>query len=162
MCKFIAFLYDSIPIRSVRAFLIKRHFAKCPNCKKESAIGDLLQEKLQVPEWIKAEQSLWPQIKEKVLSPQPLPSAHRQKALRFIAPRWQWALAGLALLLVVGINLLIERDFHPQHLQEPFIVSTTAPRIIIIHAEIKGKQAKPCLSNSGKIFCLVRGIKIRG
>jgi hypothetical protein len=143
MCKFIAFLYGLIPLQGFRAFLIKRHIANCSICEKEPAIETLLQEKLRIPEWIESEQSLWPKIKEKVLSPEPLPSAHRQKVLRFMAPRWQWALAGLALLLVVGINILIERDLDPQRLQEEFIATATIPTVIITHAEIKGKKAKP-------------------
>lgn len=143
MCKFIAFLYDLIPIQGFRDFLIKRYITECSICEKESAIETLLEEKLQIPEWIESEDSLWPQIREKVFLQEPLPSPHRQKVLRFMPRRWQWALAGLALLLVVAINLLIERGFDAKRLQGELIATTTAPRIIITHAEIKGKKAKP-------------------
>jgi hypothetical protein len=162
MCKFIAFLYDLIPIQGFRAFLIKRHIAKCPICEKESAMETILEEKFKIPDWIESEQSLWPQIREKVFGPEPLPT-HRQKALRIMPPRWQWALAGIALLLVVGINLLIERDFDRKRIQGEFIATTTAPRIIITHAEIKGKQAKPFIyQTQGKYFVWFEESKSEG
>lgn len=143
MCKIIAFLYGLIPIQGFRAFLVKKHFAKCPACQKEWAIETILVEKFQTPGWIESEQSLWPQIRKKIYALEIPPSTPRQKARQFLIPRWQWALAGLALLVLVGINLLIERDFHQNALQGEFIATSTTPRIIITHAEINGKKAKP-------------------
>ncbi len=143
MCKLIAFLYGSIPIQGFRTFLIKKHFSKCPVCQSELDIEALFTEKFQIPEWIESEQSLWPQIREKILTLEIPSSPSRQKDRRFLIPRWQWALAGLALLLVVGISLLIERDFRQNAYQGEFIATSSTPRIIIMHVEIKGKKAKP-------------------
>ncbi len=143
MCKFIVFLYDMIPIQGIRAFLIKKHIDRCPVCQREMAIETLLEEKFKIPEWIESEQSLWPQIREKAFSQKPVLLSGRQKERPFKISGWQWALAGLALLVVVGINVLIGPDLSPRRHSREFIVSAAQPKIIITHAEIEGREAKP-------------------
>ncbi len=152
MCKLISFLYDLIPIRGFRAFLIKKHLIKCAICQNELSIEPLYEEKFKAPEWIESEQSLWPHIREK-LSTQRIPSSPSlQNKKRFLIPRWQWALAGFILLVLVGIYLLIKQDFRQNALKGEFIATSTTPRIVIMHAEIEGKKAKPFVYQTQERF----------
>ena len=143
MCKFITFLYDLIPIQSFRAYLIQKHFAKCPGCQNELDIDTLLEEKFKIPDWVESEPNLWPQIREKICTIDARPSSIRHRARRFSIPFWQWTAAGLALFALLGISLLVNRYFHQKNLRGEFIASSRLPRIIITHAEINGKKARP-------------------
>ncbi len=152
MCKFITFLFDLIPIPRFRSYLIKTHLAKCSFCQKELVPDSVLEEKFKIPIWIQSEQSLWPQISDKIFTCEDLPHEHRPRALPFSVPRWQWALVVLALVVLVGINLLIERDIGRRSIQGEISVSSTTPRIIITRAEIKGKKAKPFIYQTKERF----------
>jgi hypothetical protein len=143
VCKLIILLYDLVPIQGFRAYLIKKHLAKCPVGQRDLDIETLLKEKFRIPGWIESEKSLWPHVREKIFAPETVPSASSERALRFTKPWWHWAVAGLALLVMAALNLLILRNFNHHPFQGESAVPPFTSTIIINHAEIKGRKAKP-------------------
>lgn len=137
MCKFFKFLYRLIPGRNFQFFLIKKHFSGCYRCQKEIEINDLLKEIIVIPEWIKAEKSLWPQIKPVLYTPEEKVLKIKRKYEVSFFKKWRWAIAGLALVIVMGLSLMVHQNFLKESL------SKEKPRIEITYAEIKGKKAKP-------------------
>jgi len=137
MCKFFKFLYRLIPVRNFQSFLIKKHFSGCYCCQKEMEINDLLKEIIVIPDWIKAEKSIWPQIKPVLHTPEEKALKIKRKYEVSFFKKWRWAIAGLALVIVMGLSLMVHQNF----IKESF--SKEKPRIEITYAEIKGKKAKP-------------------
>jgi hypothetical protein len=101
-----------------------------------------VEESFTMPAWIKNESSLWPHIKEKIQRMEQEPKSSQKSRSTFLLRRWQWATAGLALIILVGVILVVDR----RKIQSPSGVETTLalknPKIKIIHAEISGKEAK--------------------
>jgi hypothetical protein len=142
MCKLIRFLYLTIPLHGFRDFLIQKHLADCPRCQKDWTFAPDLEKSFAMPVWINKESSLWPHIKQKLQRMEQAPKASRKHRPSFLLHRWQWATTGLALIMLVGVILVVERT----KIQSPAGVETTLtlknPQIKIIHAEIQGKKAK--------------------
>ena len=143
MCKLIRFLYKLVPFLFFRAVLNRKHIAVCQRCQKEWAIETSIQEALSPPEWIKNEQSLWPQIRETIGTAKPGEAEDRKGKEAFFFPGWQWALAGLTLLIMVGINIVLDKGSIPAVSRTIGFPPVAIPQIKIIHAEISGKKAKP-------------------
>lgn len=137
MCNFFKFLYQLIPVKNFRSFLIKKHFSSCYRCQKEIEINNQLKEIIVIPEWIKEEKSLWPQIKPRLYTPEEKVLKIKKKYEFSFFKRWRWAMAGLALIIVMGLSLLIHQNF--------FKITSSKEKsgIEITYAEIKGKKAKP-------------------
>lgn len=142
MCKLFKLLYRFIPLKRFRSFLIERHFSRCPGCQKELEIEGRLEEMLAVPDWIKEEKSLWPEIKLGLLAQREKNLPAERRARFFFHKKWQWAVAGLALAAAVGTNFLIHQRFLKKA-SEQGAFSEEKTRIAITFAEIKGGKARP-------------------
>ena len=141
MCKFYKLLYWLIPLKNFHSFLINKHFSGCGRCLKETEMDNRLKEVV-IPDWIKTEESLWPKIKPGLSIPE---EKEPVKQKNFDLPsfkKWHWALAGLALVCVVGLCVLIHRNFLKNPPAEEASVKEMS-RIKITYAEIKGKKARP-------------------
>ena len=144
MCKLIRFLYISIPILDFRDFLIQKHLGDCPHCQREWEIDRKTEESLWMPGWIKKESSLFPRIQEKIkrarVEQEEAPST---KIMTTFFPRWQWTLAGLVLIILVGMILVVDKILIQPSPETEFSLALKNPQVKIIHAEISGKKAKP-------------------
>lgn len=142
MCKFYKFLYRLIPFKSFQSFLIKEHFSRCLLCQEETEIDIQLKEILVIPDKVKAEESLWSEIKPRLYSPGEEDSESKTKIRFFSFRKWKWALTASFLLLVVivaltGINYFL--------LDKPRIekgLKGQEKRVIVKSATIQGKPAK--------------------
>ena len=143
MCKLIRSLYSLIPILSFRAYLIRKHLSLCPKCQREWIIGNSSEESFTMPEWIKNEHSLWPRIQERIHTVELEEIRYRRRKKTFLFPRRQWALAGLALLILVGISFVLDKNWIHKSTKREVSLALKNPRVNIIHAEIHGKKAKP-------------------
>lgn len=144
MCKLIRFLYTTIPFHGFRDYLIQNHLEDCPQCQRKWAIARDIEDFFAMPEWIKKESSLWPRIQEKIkrkrVEQEQAPSGKKEI---FFFPRWRWALAGLALFILVGMIFLIDKTMIQPPIETRISFALKNPQIKIIHAEIQGKKAKP-------------------
>jgi hypothetical protein len=68
-------------------------------------------------------------------------SSKRKKA--FLFPRWQWALAGLTLLILVGVSLVLDKALVHKPTKGDVSMTPRIPQVHIIHAKLHGKKAKP-------------------
>ncbi|UCE39799.1 MAG: hypothetical protein JSV17_09925 [Candidatus Aminicenantes bacterium] len=143
MCKFIRLFYFMIPIHGFRAFLIQKHFSGCSKCQKEWGLDQSAQGSFTKPDWIAQERSLWSQIRERiyVVKPEEIRSGRRQKT--FLFPRWRWALAGLALLILAGISFVLDKSWIHKSTKEDVSLTLKNFQVNIKHAKIHGKKAKP-------------------
>jgi hypothetical protein len=96
-----------------------------------------------MPEWIKKESSLWPSIRKRLSSPEwdALSGKADRAAKRNFHLRWQWALAGLFIVLLAGTTFIFHnRTMPPTAKTDVSSLPKTAP-IKITHAKIHGKRA---------------------
>jgi len=137
-------LYSLIPVANFRAFLIRKHISSCPECQKEWEIDGTMEDFFMAPSWIEKEGSLWPRIQETIRATEiENSSARRNSYTTGFFPRWQWALAGFALILLAGINLIVNKSaFRSLPLSEVDL-AYKPPQVKIIRAEIHGQKAKP-------------------
>lgn len=143
MCKLIRSLFRLIPILGFRAYLIRRHISLCPKCLGEWINSPRTERLFTMPEWIKNEQSLWPQIREAIREAEKSEILEEKRKKTFYFPRWRWALAGAALLILIGINLVLNKDLIRKFSKTEISSVTTIPQIKIVRAEIDGQTAKP-------------------
>ena len=137
-------LYNLIPIPKFRAFLIQKHISSCPECQKEWEIDETMEDFFMAPGWIDKEGSLWPRIQETILATEREDSLARTSGKTSgIVPRWQWALAGFALLLMAGINLIVNKSAIRSLPLHEVDLALKPPQVKIIRAEIHGQKAKP-------------------
>lgn len=142
MCKFYKFLYWLIPVKSFQSFLIRKHFSGCDRCQREIEMDNRLKEMV-IPDWIRAEKSLWPQIKSRLSIPEEKTHVKEKKDGFFSYKKWPWAMAGLALVCVMGSSVLIYRNFQKKLSVEKAALVNEMSRVKINYAEIKGKKAIP-------------------
>lgn len=144
MCKLIRLLYRLIPVIGFRAFLNRTHLSSCSKCRRAWAIDKSMEECFtMIPEWIKKERSLWPQIQEAISTTEHRESFAEGKKTPLFFPRWQWALAGLALIILAGVNIVLNKSSVPSAPKIEGTPPLNPPLIQIVHAEISGKKAKP-------------------
>ena len=143
MCKLIRFVYLVIPIHGFRAFLIKKHLAACDVCQEVWGTDESAQEAFSTPVWIQKEHDMWPQIRDKIhlVEQEEIRSKKGKKA--FLFPRWQWGLAGLILLILVGVSLVLDKARVHKPTKGDVSMTLETPQVHIIHAKIHGKKAKP-------------------
>jgi hypothetical protein len=142
MCKFYKLLYWLIPVKSFQSFLIRKHFSGCDRCQREIEIDNRLKEMV-IPDWIRAEKSFWPQIKPRLSIPEEKTHVKENKDGFFSFKKWHWAMAGLALVCVMGSSVLIYRNFQKKLSVEKAALINEMSRVKINYAEIKGKKAIP-------------------
>jgi len=146
MCKFCKLLYRLIPGKRIQSILIKKHIANCSQCQKEiEEASSLIKETSIVPNWIEATENLWPQIKQKIYAREEKAEKHRRKYGISLHGKWRWAMAFVFLALVIGLVVLIHKNFFTRTSIEETYLTKEKPRITIKYAEIKGKKAKPCI-----------------
>lgn len=137
-------LYKLISIPSFRAFLIQKHISSCPKCQKEWSIDETMEDLFAAPGWIEKEASFWPRIQETILANEiedALDRTRNRTTGKF--PRWQWAMAGFALLLLAGINIIVSKGPIRRLPLAELDLARKPPQIKIIRAEIHGQKAKP-------------------
>jgi len=144
MCKLCRFLYRLIPGKSFQAFLIKKHISSCSQCQKEiEEANSRIKEISIIPDWVKVEESLWPQIKQKLYTQEGKVLKTKRKRGFPLLRKWHWAMACLFLAVVIGLSLLIHQNFLTKTSIEETCFTEENPRIKIKYAEIKGNAAKP-------------------
>jgi hypothetical protein len=153
MCKILGFLYMIIPFKRLKGALIRKHFERCQRCSQEiEAVADAAGSALK-PKWIQESPSLWPKIRERLVSRKSQPelrlSLPRPYPGRAHARRWkQAAVAALAAVIVLGsIGLFVLRHSGRARLGPgsgpPGEPPGTSPRVEVNAAELKGKPANP-------------------
>lgn len=150
MCRLYKLLYKLFPVKSFQSFLIKKHFSICSSCQKETEIESQLKNVLATPCWIAKEESIWPQIREKLYS-------QRKKTLKadrafqpFFLKKWKWAAVGLVLVVSIGVVLLVHTNLKRESAGAEALLEDT-PRIVIKHAEIEGKKARAYIYQTPEI-----------
>lgn len=143
MCKLYKFLYRLVPSKRFQSFLIKKHFSVCSLCQQEFETDEKLKEIFAHTAWTKDEKSLWPEIKPKLHTPEKITLEEKRKYGFSFIRKWHWAMAGLALAIMVGLNLLIQQGFQEKAPVKGASLEKERARVIIKHAEIRGKKAKP-------------------
>lgn len=150
MCRLYKLLYKLFPVKSFQSFLIEKHFSVCSSCQKETEIENQLNKVLAAPSWIAKEESIWPQIREKLYS-------QRKKTLKadrtfqpFFFTKWKWAAVILVLVVAVGLVLLVQTNFERKSSEAEALLEDT-PRVVIKHAEIEGKKARVYIYQSPEI-----------
>ena len=150
MCRFFKLLYRLFPFKTLKSFLIEKHFAVCPHCQKDTEIESQLKTMLAIPSWIEKEESMWPKIKERF-------SSQRKKSFKadkapglFLFKKWKWAAAGLVMVIAVGAVLIVYMNFQRKPGEAEALMKET-PRVVIEHAEINGKKARPYIYQTPEI-----------
>jgi len=152
MCKFIRFLYMMTPIHGFRAYLIQRHLGACAQCQREWGIDKSTEESFTKSEWAENEYNLWPQIQKKIRASEFEEIHPEKRKISFHFPHWQWALAGLTLLIFFVINLVLNRGLVHSLSKKEVSLAIKIPQVRIIHAEIRGKKARPFIFQTPENF----------
>ena len=150
MCRLYNLLYTIFPVKRFRSFLIKKHFSACSSCQKESEIESQLKDMLAAPSWIAKEEIMWPQIREKLNSQRKKSFKTEKTPQPFFSTRWKWAAAGLVLVVAIGVVLLVITSVQRKSEEAEALVKET-PRVLIKHAEINGKKARPYIYQTPEI-----------
>lgn len=144
MCKFCKFLCWLTLGKRFQTFLLKEHIANCSHCQKEiEEANNRIKEISIVPNWIKEEESLWPQMKQKLYISEKKELKTERKHKFSLFKRWRWATVVLIIIIVMGLGLLIHQNFLKRPAVEEAALVKDKLRIKITFAEIKGKEAKP-------------------
>lgn len=143
MCRLLRLLYHIIPIKKLQAFLILKHFDRCPSCREKASADAELERLLSVPSWVEEEQSLWPDIKTGILKEEESRSFHEKKARPFRVMMMKWAAAGLLLAVVFALNFWLHKDFAGSQTPADSEGVKNISKISIKYAEVNGKKAKP-------------------
>ena len=134
MCRLLEWLYLLIPVRFVRAQLLRSHIEACARCRERFNLSSDLGTVSVTPDWIDAEESLWPAVRERIRRTTPAASGRRPVPLHFVR-RWRWEipviLAGI--LAVAGVGLFLLR---------PAADPNARPRVSIIRINSGGREAK--------------------
>ena len=151
-CRTIKFLYDLLPLKIWRGYLIRRHIEKCAACERQLAPDEGVRALLIKEEEAGDSGRLWPGIRAKLQldvekGKLPHPSAR---------VRWRWALATASLMIAVLAGLWLFRGYKPDRVlstsesggkfqiqdmkignepARPFVYQPQDSKIIIIWAE---------------------------
>lgn len=151
MCKFCKLLYWLIPGKNFQASLIKKHIASCSQCQKEiEEANNRIKETSIIPNWVNAEDSLWPKIKQKIYAQEEKTLKIKRKHLFSLPGKWRWTMACLFIALMIGLSLVIRYNFFVKTSKEETYFTKENPRIRIKYAEILGEKAKPYIYQTQK------------
>jgi hypothetical protein len=150
MCRLYKLLYKLFPVKSFQSFLIEKHFSVCSNCQKETEIESQLKNVLTVPSWIAKEENIWPQIREKLYSQRKKQIKAEKTRKPFFFIKWKWAAVSLVLVVAVGVILMVQTNFQRISADAEALLEDT-PRVLIKHAEIEGKKARPYIYQTPEI-----------
>jgi len=150
MCRLYKLLYKLFPVKSFQSFLIEKHFSVCSSCQKETEIESQLKNVLAVPNWIVQEEIMWPQIREKLYSQRKKLFKTKKTLQPFFFAKWKWAVASLVFVVAFGVIIMIHINFQRKSAEEEALLEDT-PRVVIKHAEINGKKARPYIYQTPEI-----------
>lgn len=150
MCKLYKLLYHLFPFKSLQSFLIEKHFAVCSHCQKDIEIEGQLKNILAIPSWIEKEESVWPEIKERIYSQRKESFKADKTPVLFFLKKWKWAAVGLILVVALGLILMVQINYQRKS-DEAEIFAKETPRVVIKHAKIKGKKARPYIYQTPEI-----------
>lgn len=143
MCKIYEFLFWIFPLRKWQAFLIEKHFARCPKCAREIRVERWIRSQYERQDWIDEEASLWPSIRQRLESREdrpPLIRPRRPKTIVFHKKR-AWV-AATAALLIIGFGLLVWIGHREKSVLAAGSRSEESHRIKVVSALFKGRKAK--------------------
>ncbi len=137
MCRLVERLFALIPVPAFRAWLLRSHIEACEICRKRFEPAEDLRTVATPPDWIQAEESLWPEVRNRIRMERPGP-AHPRFHPERSGRRWMWmipaAIAGLLLVVVGGYHV-----FGPSSLPQD------STRVTIVRAEANGRKASAFL-----------------
>ncbi len=139
MCLIFRLLFWLFPIRSIRAAILRIHIDLCCRCQQEYEIEDLTKDILTVPGWIKAEPSLWPQVKRKMVTSVEKTTVRRKKS--YFMTKWQWAAATLFIAAALVLIVWARQSSVKRIPFEEAAAAQKIPQVTIRHAEVNGKKA---------------------
>lgn len=139
MCLIFKFLFWLFPIRSVRAAILRIHIDLCSRCQEEYEIENTAKEIMAVPDWIKAEPSLWPQINRKMILSKDKKTRKRNKPN--FNTKWFWATATLLIAAAVVLIVWTQQTVVKRFSFEEAVTTQGILPVTIKHAEVNGKTA---------------------
>ncbi len=149
MCLIFKFLFWLFPFRGFRALVLRIHIDHCSRCQEEYEIENLTKDILDVPDWIKAEPSLWPQVKRKMVHPGDEKTKKRKKP--YFRTKWYWAGATLFIAAAVVLIVWNQKSSIKRFSFEEAVTSQEIPQVTIKHAELNGKKATSYVYQTQKI-----------
>jgi len=151
-CKRIGLLYDVLPLKLWRGYLIRHHIEKCPVCERKLIHKEELRPLLIKAGEVGDSGRLWPGIRAGLQSVPGKDGVPQSSA----GARWRWALGAAGLLIAVLAGLWLyrgdragripsgdeaDRKFQIQYMKigdapaRPFVYQPQGTKIIIIWAE---------------------------
>ncbi len=114
VCKAVNFLYDLLPLKIWRGFLIRGHVDGCPACEKRLAAREEVKALLVQAEDMEGLGGLWPETRLK------LESACVQKQPRkpLVGLTWRWAIGLTGLMIAVFTCLWLYLGYEPDRIQQ--------------------------------------------
>ena len=94
-----------------------------------------------VPDWIKSEPSLWPQVRMRLEQPA-VKKSEGLSRITFIRG-WRLAMTFVLFAVLVVVGIWNQRSYVRRIAQEETVPDKTIPQITIRHAEVNGKKATP-------------------
>jgi len=105
-CRTVELVYEALPLRSLRAWLIRAHMEKCPRCQARLASRDEARGLLVAPDRMGDAEALWRRI---ALDAGRLPG-RGAAAPAAAGPRWSWAAAAASALVVAATGFWLLRE----------------------------------------------------
>jgi hypothetical protein len=155
-CKSYKFLFRVLPVNAWQAYIIDKHFALCPQCMAEAGADTEVDALLVSPENTRSLPPLWDGIRRELedvdsvdsvdsgnsQDPRQAVRQSREKKKAFpILHRWQWAAAGVALLLLLLIMpFTTEKRGIPD--PGPGVTGVEAEQVVVQSVMIGSKAAK--------------------
>jgi hypothetical protein len=136
-CKTVSFFYTLIPLRSWRAFLVRRHVESCAHCQASLASRAETRPLFVQERTLDIGRTLWaavePGLRDGTIDP--TRTVGRRAAAGFRPRRWAFA-AALLLVLVTGYWLL--KDFRPETVSA---ADGTPARFELAYVRVDGRPA---------------------
>jgi len=104
---------------------------------------------LDVPDWIKAEPSFWPQVKRKIVLPEEKITKKRKKP--YFKTKWQWAAATLFIAAAVVWIVWNQQSGVKGISFEEAAATQKIPQVTIKNAEVNGRKATSYVYQTQKI-----------
>ena len=112
-CKLNKFLFRLLPIPAWQAYLLDKHFSRCPLCREQITTDEQLKELLVSPEKAERLPGLWLYVNKHMEEPADHPTRKlvperlfKGKINSGIFPGWQWKTAVVGLVLALAIVFL--------------------------------------------------------
>jgi hypothetical protein len=149
MCLIFKFLYWLFPIRGFRAAILKYHIDHCSCCQEKYDIEDQTKDILAVPDWIKTEPSLWPQVKQKMVLQEDKITRNPKRS--FFTTKWQWATVALFFVAIVTWIIWNQQSDVKKIILDESESAQEITQVTIKHAELNGKNATSYVYQTQKI-----------